>query len=141
MCSGVDVAENITAATALVREVVAEGARFVATPEMTHLLQKDPVALREGVRSMEDDAGVAAFSTLAAELSIHLLIGSLAILAQGGHHADGRKTWGRSLIVAPWGEVVGKLDNDEPGFICTDIKREKVEQARARIPAWRGGAL
>jgi len=25
--------------------------------------------------------------------------------AQGGHHADGRKTWGRSTIIAPWGEV------------------------------------
>lgn len=259
MRSGVDVGENIAAASALVRAAAAKGAEFIATPEMTHFLQKDPVALREGVRSMEEDIGVVAFSELAAELSVHLLIGSLAILrddgkianrsllfgpdgslavqydkihlfeaalsksesyreadsytagdrpvtagigllslglsicydlrfpalygayaraevdiisvsaaftvatgkahwetllraraietgayviapAQGGQHADGRKTWGRSTIVAPWGEIVAKLDHDEPGYICAEIDAVKVRQARERVPAWRGDA-
>ena len=260
MRSGVDVSANIAAASELVREAVDHGASFIATPEMTHLLQRDPKDLRSAVRSMEEDAGVAAFSDLAAELSIYLLIGSLAILrddgkianrsllfapdgkltaqydkihlfeaaisksesyreadsyeagaapvtlnlgplslglsicydlrfpalyghyarnevdvitapaaftvatgkahwetllraraietgayviapAQGGHHEDGRNTWGRSTIVGPWGEVVAKLDNDEPGVIFADIDKAKVTQARARVPAWRGGAI
>ena len=58
--------------------------------------------------------------------------------AQGGHHEDGRKTWGRSMIIAPWGEVAAKLEHDVPGFICADIEKDKVANARRRIPAWRG---
>ena len=46
--------------------------------------------------------------------------------AQGGHHEDGRKTWGRSMIVAPWGEIAAQLDHDEPGFICAEIDKIKV---------------
>ncbi|RZJ83117.1 MAG: carbon-nitrogen hydrolase family protein, partial [Brevundimonas sp.] len=34
--------------------------------------------------------------------------------AQGGLHEDGRATWGRSLIVGPWGEIVARADDDEP---------------------------
>src|SRR5205814_1221283 len=34
--------------------------------------------------------------------------------AQGGRHEDGRGTWGHSIAVAPWGEVIGRLDHDEP---------------------------
>jgi len=29
--------------------------------------------------------------------------------AQGGTHEDGRKTWGRSMVITPWGEVIAKL--------------------------------
>jgi len=260
MRSGVEPSANIAVASELVRAAAGDGASFIATPEMTHLLQRDPDSLRRDVRSMSEDEGVQAFSDLAAELSVHLLIGSLAILrgdgkianrsmlfapdgslaaqydkihlfeaalsksesyreadsyaagetpvtgqagelslglsicydlrfpalygqyakaevdmitapaaftvatgkahwetllraraietgayviapAQGGHHEDGRKTWGRSMIIGPWGEVAAKLDHDAPGFICAEIDRAKVEQARARIPAWRGGAL
>jgi len=99
------VGENIAAASALVRAAVADGAKFVATPEMTHLLQKDPVALREAVRSMDEDAGVAAFSKLAAEQSIHLLIGSLAILREDGkianRHCLSRKITARQIVIPP----------------------------------------
>jgi predicted amidohydrolase len=260
MCSGTDVTVNISAARDLVRAAVGDGARFIVTPEMTHLLQRDPKDLRRQVRAMDDDQGVKAFSDLAVELSVHLLIGSLAILrrdgqianrsllfapdgrltaqydkihlfeaalsksetyreaesyaagetpviaplgdlsvglsicydlrfpalyggyaqsgaemitapaaftvatgkahwdvllraraietgayiiapAQGGHHADGRKTWGHSAIIGPWGEILTALDHDAPGFICADIDPSKVTKARQRIPAWKGGTL
>ncbi len=59
--------------------------------------------------------------------------------AQGGHHEDGRNTWGRSTIVDPWGKVIAKLDHDEPGFIVADLDLDQVTSARAKIPAWRGG--
>jgi Predicted amidohydrolase len=55
--------------------------------------------------------------------------------AQGGFHEDGRGTWGRSLVVGPWGEVLGKLDHDEPGVLLADIEPEAVAKARAAIPA------
>lgn len=55
--------------------------------------------------------------------------------AQGGFHEDGRGTWGRSMMVAPWGEVVAKLDHDEPGVLFGDIDPGEVEKARVAVPA------
>ena len=53
---------------------------------------------------------------------------------QCGHHADKRRSWGHSLIVDPWGEVLAD-GGSEPGIIYADIDISKVEQARSRIPA------
>ena len=55
--------------------------------------------------------------------------------AQGGFHEDGRGTWGHSTIVAPWGEVIGKLDHDEPGVLIADLYLSLADKARAAIPA------
>jgi predicted amidohydrolase len=59
--------------------------------------------------------------------------------AQGGVHADGRATWGRSLVVDPWGAVIAKLDHDEPGVLIADLDLAKVSAARAAIPALKNG--
>ena len=59
--------------------------------------------------------------------------------AQGGRHEDGRATYGHSLIIDPWGKVLARLDNDEPGFIVADLDMDAVAAARAKIPAWQGG--
>ncbi len=56
--------------------------------------------------------------------------------AQGGVHDSGRKTWGQSMIVDPWGAVIAELDNDEPGFCCADLSMDFLDTTRARIPAW-----
>jgi deaminated glutathione amidase len=55
--------------------------------------------------------------------------------AQGGQHANGRATYGHSMIVDPWGRVVAQLDHDEPGVITAQISLAAVEDARSRIPA------
>ena len=55
--------------------------------------------------------------------------------AQGGVHADGRGTWGRSLVVDPWGAVIARLDHDEPGVLIAELDPEKSAAARAAIPA------
>jgi predicted amidohydrolase len=55
--------------------------------------------------------------------------------AQGGFHEDGRGTYGHTLAVAPWGEVIGKLDHDEPGVLAVDLDLSQVEGARRAIPA------
>ena len=57
--------------------------------------------------------------------------------AQGGSHADGRRTWGRTAAISPWGEVAGLLDHDRPGVLAVEVTRKAVLDARARIPAWR----
>jgi predicted amidohydrolase len=59
--------------------------------------------------------------------------------AQGGVHADGRATWGHSLVVEPWGAVIAKLDHDQPGVVLADLDFAKVSAARAAIPALKNG--
>ncbi|CAN5240534.1 carbon-nitrogen hydrolase family protein [soil metagenome] len=62
--------------------------------------------------------------------------GSFVIAAaQGGFHEDGRGTWGRSIVVGPWGEVIAKLDHDEPGVLIADLDLAAADKARAAIPA------
>lgn len=58
------------------------------------------------------------------------LIGS----AQGGTHPSGRSTFGNSLIVDPWGEVVSKYTDIEPGVIYADIDLNKLHEIRKSIP-------
>lgn len=61
--------------------------------------------------------------------------GSFVIAAaQGGFHEDGRGTWGRSIAIGPWGEVIGKLDHDEPGVLLADLDLPAADKARAAIP-------
>ncbi len=54
--------------------------------------------------------------------------------AQGGAHADGRNTWGHSLVVAPWGEVIARLDHDEPAVLYATLDLDQVARARTAIP-------
>ncbi len=72
----------------------------------------------------------------AIETSAYVLAAAQGGFHGGGVHGNGRATWGRSMIVDPWGEVVAELDNDEPGFCCADLSLDFVNKTRARIPAW-----
>jgi predicted amidohydrolase len=54
--------------------------------------------------------------------------------AQGGVHANGRRTYGHSLIVSPWGEILAETGTD-PGIILADIDPGQATGARARIPS------
>ncbi len=56
--------------------------------------------------------------------------------AQGGEHFGGRKTWGHSMIIDPWGDIIAHIDNDEPGFALADLSLNHIQKIRARIPAW-----
>ncbi|MEM7523719.1 MAG: carbon-nitrogen hydrolase family protein [Pseudomonadota bacterium] len=64
--------------------------------------------------------------------------------AQCGEHAssDGpaRKTWGRSLIVSPWGEVLAD-GGDAPGLCFADLDLGLVDEARARVPSLSGARV
>jgi len=271
-CSGTDIAQNVEALSHLIKDAAAQGAKFIATPEMSNLIQRAPKHLRKAIRPEERALEVAAFAALAKELEIDLLIGSLALAsqdnlaskpekatsdkadtiravnrsllfgpngvvnarydkihlfdvtlsrreswreshvydrgaqavvarlsmgakiglsicydlrfaklyrhyaqagadiitvpaaftvptgdahwevllraraietgayivapAQGGLHDDGRETWGHSMVVSPWGEVIGSLPHNQPGICVVDIDLSAVRQAREKIPAW-----
>jgi predicted amidohydrolase len=248
-----DVQENIRTTSELIREAKGKGAQFVATPENTTLMAPDGGAKLERSFDEAHDPALPAFSALAEELGIWLLVGSLAIKvsdtktanrsflidpkgrisaryskihlfdvdlpsgekyresntvaggdsatlaetpfgkigmticydlrfphlyrtlaqkgallltvpsaftettgkahwhvllraraiengayvlapAQGGTHANGRKTYGHSLIIAPWGEILAEAGT-EPGVIVADIDPAAAEDARARVPS------
>jgi len=255
MHSGTEPAANIAAASLLIREAAGQGAAFIATPEMTNLLDIRPGMARAKVRREAEDESLPVLRALAAELGVTLLVGSLAIAledderfanrsfligpdgailarydkihmfdvevgdgqtyresrayrpgteavlvqspagrlglticydvrfphlyrrlaqadaeiltipaaftrvtgeahwhvlvraraietgcfviapAQGGKHDDGRETFGHSLIVSPWGDVLAEAAGAEPGIILARIDLAEVAKARGRIPS------
>lgn len=54
--------------------------------------------------------------------------------AQGGRHETGRKTWGHSMIIDPWGEIMSVLPSGE-GWVCSNFSRQRLETVRYRLPA------
>lgn len=254
--SGIDPAANRAAATPLLREAAAAGARLIATPECTTRLDRNRERLLGGIGPEKNDPDLNAWGRLAEELGVWLLLGSTVIAtgegkgfnrsllftpagkiaarydkihlfdvelgagetyresrtfdpggkavvidgpmgaklglticydvrfaglygalarggaeiifvpaaftrptgeahwetllraraietgafvvapAQGGAHEDGRATWGRSMIIDPWGKVLKLLDHDEPGMIVADLDLDLVADARAKVPAW-----
>jgi predicted amidohydrolase len=56
--------------------------------------------------------------------------------AQCGDHEDGRKTYGHSLIISPWGEILVEA-GETPGVIVADLDLSKVDEARSMVPALR----
>lgn len=58
--------------------------------------------------------------------------------AQCGEHEGGRGTYGHSLIVGPWGEILAQ-GGDEPGLIMADLDMAAVEKARTSIPSLQHG--
>ena len=253
MRTGLDVAANIAAASALIREAKGKGADFIATPEMTSLFEAESDALFAKTKPEADDLALKAFRALAHELKVWLLIGSLPIRvaerqcanrsflidangaiaktydkihmfdvdlpngevyresrnyrpgeqavvadlpwgklgmtvcydlrfpqlyralakagasfitipaafthttgmahwhvlqraraietgcfviapAQAGTHENKRRTYGHSLIVAPWGEILAEAV-EEPGVILAEIDPAKVAEARGRVPS------
>ncbi len=84
----------------------------------------------------------AAFTQVTGQAHWHVLLRARAIEtgcfiiapAQTGIHENGRKTYGHSLIVSPWGEVVADAGIGE-GVIIADIDLLEVENARAKLPS------
>ena len=52
---------------------------------------------------------------------------------QQGTHPGGRRTWGHSMIVDPWGTVVAELP-EGPGFVLSDLTLESVQRLRTSMP-------
>jgi predicted amidohydrolase len=88
----------------------------------------------------------AAFTKQTGRAHWHVLVRARAIetgafvlaATQGGLHENGRETFGHSMIVSPWGEILAEA-GENPGVIFADIDPAASEQARARIPALKHG--
>jgi len=86
----------------------------------------------------------AAFTHTTGSAHWHVLVRARAIETgcyvfaanQGGTHAEGKRTWGHSLNVDPWGKVLAD-GGEAVGFITAEIDPAEVEKARAMVPALR----
>ena len=84
----------------------------------------------------------AAFTVPTGKAHWHVLLRARAIeaglfvvaAAQVGHHEDGRNTFGHSLVVDPWGEVLLDM-GEEPGVGFADVDLKRILDVRSRIPA------
>jgi nitrilase len=56
--------------------------------------------------------------------------------AQGGHHPNGRRTWGHSMLIDPWGEVKALLPEGE-GIVVGDLDMRHIQRVRESLPALR----
>jgi deaminated glutathione amidase len=90
--------------TELIRKAAAQGADYVQTPEVSNMMQFNRKALFENLASEEDDLSLKAYRALAAELKIHLHIGSLAL------RATPEKAVNRSFLIGPDGVVIASYD-------------------------------
>jgi nitrilase len=54
--------------------------------------------------------------------------------AQGGLHPNGRRTWGHSMLVDPWGAVVASK-GEGPGIVVGEVDPARIAEARAKLPA------
>jgi nitrilase len=55
--------------------------------------------------------------------------------AQGGTHENGRRTFGHSLVVDPWGEVVACRRDDGEGIVVAEMRRARIAEVRRQLPA------
>lgn len=254
MCTGRDVARNLSELSRLVREAAAAGASYVQTPEVSVLMERDRARLFVETRPEDGNPAIAHCQALARELGIWLHLGSMGVLvkpdkianrsylftpqgriaarydkihmfdvelpggesyresrsfepggkavlvdlpwgslglticydmrfpalyralaqagaqmlavpsaftvptgqahwhallraraieaqcfvlaaAQVGNHESGRSTYGHSLIVSPWGEILAEADGDKPSVVVADIDMKAVDEARRRVPS------
>ena len=55
--------------------------------------------------------------------------------AQGGVHEGGRATYGHSMIVAPWGQILAEIQGDKAGYAVAELDLDEVSKARTAIPS------
>lgn len=102
---------------ALYRTYARAGARFLAVPS--------------------------AFTAITGAAHWHALLRARAIengcfvlaAAQAGVHPHGRTTYGHSLVISPWGQILGELEGEEPGCLLVSLDLSEGAQAQSRIPS------
>lgn len=96
-----------------------------------------------GKRSCDVIAIPAAFTVPTGQAHWHLLQRARAVeasayviaAAQVGEHDDGRRTYGHSLVVDPWGEVLLDMGGDMPGLGFAEVEPERIAAVRRQLPS------
>jgi predicted amidohydrolase len=103
-----------------------------------------PALFEELGRQSSDVIAIpAAFTVPTGKAHWHLLQRARAVeasawvvaAAQVGEHADGRRTYGHSLVVDPWGEIVLDMGGEAPGLAFAEIDSQRTADIRAQLPS------
>ncbi len=84
-----------------------------------------------------------AFTATTGAAHWHLLLRTRAVenqcyalaAAQGGAHPNGRRTFGHSVLVDPWGRIVAERAEEGPGVVVGDVDPARIAEVRAQLPA------
>ena len=84
-----------------------------------------------------------AFTAVTGGAHWHLLLRTRAVenqcyvlaAAQGGLHANGRRTYGHSILIDPWGDIVAELP-EGPGVVVGDVLAQRIVEVRRELPAF-----
>jgi predicted amidohydrolase len=84
-----------------------------------------------------------AFTAVTGAAHWHVLLKARAIenqcyvlaAAQGGRHPGGRRTYGHSLFIDPWGVVLAEREEEGPGIVVGAVEPERLAQVRCDLPA------
>jgi len=101
-----DLDANIAKASALIRRAKAEGADFVLTPENVSMLGARGREIFEKAAPEESHPALVAFRSLASELGIWLLAGSLSVRVP----EDATRVANRSILIQPDGSLAARYD-------------------------------
>jgi predicted amidohydrolase len=104
LCSGREIAPNMSYATALIRAAATRGAQYIQTPENTALVELSGERLFERIRPEAETAILGSFANLARDLGVWLHIGSVAI------RVGERKAANRSFLFGPDGKIAARYD-------------------------------
>jgi predicted amidohydrolase len=127
MTAGPEVGANLDAAAALIRKAAAEGAKFIATPENTSIIEPNrDLALAKSF-TQDEHPGLPYFSALAKELGVFLLIGSMPIRVEAERLAN------RSFLFDAAGRLVAQYDKIH--LFDVDLPNGEVYRESERIRA------
>ncbi len=102
-------------------------------PELYRALMTPPCDLLVVPAAFTHTTGRAHWELLARARAVENQCYVLAA-AQGGQHANGRRTWGHSMVVDPWGEVLAVREEGE-GFVIAELDPARLVQVRTQLPA------
>jgi predicted amidohydrolase len=106
----------------------------VRFPELFRTLQEQGAEILSLPSAFTAPTGKAHWELLTRARAVENLCYVLAP-AQSGVHPNGRETWGDSLIVDPWGQVVARVSATGPGVAVAEIDRTVQQELRERFPA------
>ncbi|MDM0014111.1 carbon-nitrogen hydrolase family protein [Variovorax sp. J22P168] len=102
-------------------------------PELYLALARDGAELLLVPSAFTHPTGAAHWEVLLRARAIENLAWVVAP-AQGGTHENGRRTWGQSMVVDPWGNVVAQQASEE-GVVAFELDLARLESARSQLPA------
>lgn len=106
----------------------------VRFPELFRVLQQQGAEILSLPSAFTAPTGKAHWELLMRARAVENLCYVLAP-AQSGIHPNGRETWGDSLIVDPWGQILSRVADAGPGLAVAEIDRTVQQELRDRFPA------